>query len=96
MRPRLGSLLALALPMVLARASQSLITFADAIQVKDLGPRAIACPRCDAPIGEPCVLDDNGGSWNHAERVEEAEDADEENVVEVDFEGGARRHRGRR
>jgi MATE family multidrug resistance protein len=42
MRPRLGSLLALALPMVLARASQSLITFADAIQVKDLGPRAIA------------------------------------------------------
>jgi MATE family multidrug resistance protein len=42
MRSRLGTLLALALPMVLARASQSVITFADAIQVKDLGPRAIA------------------------------------------------------
>jgi MATE family multidrug resistance protein len=42
MRPRLGSLLALALPMVLARASQSVITFADAIQVKDLGAGAIA------------------------------------------------------
>ncbi|MBV8759375.1 MAG: MATE family efflux transporter [Deltaproteobacteria bacterium] len=42
MRSRLGSLLALALPMVLARASQSVITFADAIQVKDLGARAIA------------------------------------------------------
>jgi MATE family multidrug resistance protein len=42
MRPRLGSLLALALPMVLARASQSVITFADAIQVKDLGADAIA------------------------------------------------------
>src|SRR5438309_783648 len=28
--------------MVLARASQSVITFADAIQVKDLGPGAIA------------------------------------------------------
>lgn len=41
-RSRLGSLLALALPMVLARASQSVITFADAIQVKDLGSRAIA------------------------------------------------------
>jgi MATE family, multidrug efflux pump len=39
---RLGTLLALALPMVLARASQSVITFADAIQVKDLGPGAIA------------------------------------------------------
>lgn len=42
MRPRLGSLLVLALPMVLARASQSVITFADAIQVKHLGPGAIA------------------------------------------------------
>jgi MATE family multidrug resistance protein len=42
MRPRLGSLLALALPMVLARASQSVITFADAIQVKGLGAGAIA------------------------------------------------------
>ncbi|MGE5182903.1 MAG: MATE family efflux transporter [Acidobacteriota bacterium] len=42
MRSRLASLLALALPMVLARASQSVITFADAIQVKDLGAGAIA------------------------------------------------------
>jgi len=42
MPSRLTTLLALALPMVLARASQSVITFADAIQVKDLGPGAIA------------------------------------------------------
>jgi len=42
MPSRLSTLLALALPMVLARASQSVITFADAIQVKDLGPGAIA------------------------------------------------------
>jgi len=42
MRSRLGTLLALALPMVLARASQSVITFADAIQVKNLGSGAIA------------------------------------------------------
>ncbi|HEY6038404.1 MAG TPA: MATE family efflux transporter [Kofleriaceae bacterium] len=42
MRPRLVTLLALALPMVLARASQSVITFADALQVKELGPDAIA------------------------------------------------------
>ncbi len=42
MRSRLVTLLALALPMVLARASQSVITFADAIQVKELGPGAIA------------------------------------------------------
>jgi multidrug resistance protein, MATE family len=42
MASRLTTLLALALPMVLARASQSVITFADAIQVKDLGPGAIA------------------------------------------------------
>jgi MATE family multidrug resistance protein len=42
MRARLSTLLALALPMVLARASQSVITFADAIQVKDLGEGAIA------------------------------------------------------
>src|SRR4051812_28353238 len=41
-RPRLGTLLPLALPMVLARATQSVITFADAIQVKDLGEGAIA------------------------------------------------------
>jgi MATE family multidrug resistance protein len=34
--------LALALPMVLARASQSVITFADAIQIKDHGEQAIA------------------------------------------------------
>jgi len=36
------TLLRLALPMVLARASQSTITFADAIQVKHLGYQAIA------------------------------------------------------
>jgi multidrug resistance protein, MATE family len=38
----LRTLLRLAMPMVLARASQSVITFADAIQVKHLGYRAIA------------------------------------------------------
>ena len=38
----LRTLLRLAVPMVLARASQSVITFADAIQVKDLGFKAIA------------------------------------------------------
>jgi MATE family multidrug resistance protein len=37
MRSRLVTLLALALPMVLARASQSVITFADAIQTEHLG-----------------------------------------------------------
>src|SRR5207237_8635259 len=42
MRSRLTSLLALALPMVMARASQSVITFADAIQIKEHGARAIA------------------------------------------------------
>ena len=42
MRSRLTSLLALALPMVLARASQSVITFADAIQIKERGSIAIA------------------------------------------------------
>src|SRR3954462_1538375 len=35
-------LLGLAFPMVLARAGQSVATFADAIQVKHLGPKAIA------------------------------------------------------
>src|SRR5258705_11346373 len=35
-------LLALAMPMVLARASQSVITFADALQVQHLGADAIA------------------------------------------------------
>ncbi len=39
---RLRLLLGLAMPMVLARASQSVITFADAIQVKHLGAKAIA------------------------------------------------------
>jgi MATE family multidrug resistance protein len=39
---RLRMLIALALPMVLARASQSVITFADAIQVKHLGAGALA------------------------------------------------------
>ena len=38
----LRTLLRLAAPMVVARASQSVITFADAIQVKHLGFRAIA------------------------------------------------------
>ncbi len=42
MRSRLVTLLLLALPMVLARASQSVITFADVVQVKDLGENAIA------------------------------------------------------
>jgi MATE family multidrug resistance protein len=42
MRARLATLLSLALPMVLARATQSGITFADAIQVKHLGIDAIA------------------------------------------------------
>ena len=35
-------LLALALPMVLSRATQSVMTFADALMVEHLGPRAIA------------------------------------------------------
>src|SRR5678809_977091 len=39
---RLVTLLALALPMVMARATQSVITFADAIQVEHLGPGALA------------------------------------------------------
>ena len=39
---RLVTLLALALPMVAARATQSVITFADAIQVEHLGPGALA------------------------------------------------------
>ncbi len=39
---RLKLLLALALPMVLARATQSVITFADALQVKHLGAGALA------------------------------------------------------
>ena len=42
MRARLATLMQLALPMVLARATQSAITFADAIQVKHLGTNAIA------------------------------------------------------
>jgi MATE family multidrug resistance protein len=42
MPSRLRSLLALALPMMAARASQSVITFADALQVKNLGTGAIA------------------------------------------------------
>ncbi len=42
MRARLVTLMRLALPMVLARATQSAITFADAIQVKHLGTDAIA------------------------------------------------------
>jgi MATE family multidrug resistance protein len=42
MKPGLGALLSLALPMMAARASQAVITFADALQVKDHGERAIA------------------------------------------------------
>ncbi|HEY3803058.1 MAG TPA: MATE family efflux transporter [Kofleriaceae bacterium] len=42
MRARLATLMRLALPMVVARATQSAITFADAIQVKHLGTNAIA------------------------------------------------------
>ncbi len=42
MRTRLLTLLALALPMVLARATQSVITFADAMQVEHLGVGALA------------------------------------------------------
>lgn len=42
MRSRLSTLLALAIPMVLARLSQSVITFADAIQVEHLGSGALA------------------------------------------------------
>jgi Na+-driven multidrug efflux pump len=38
----LSSLLALALPMVLARATQAVMTFADALLVKHLGTDAIA------------------------------------------------------
>jgi multidrug resistance protein, MATE family len=41
MRSRLSTLLALALPMVLARAAQSVDTFADALQVEHLGPGAL-------------------------------------------------------
>jgi MATE family multidrug resistance protein len=41
-RSRLTTLLVLALPMMAARASQSVITFADAMQVKHLGTGAIA------------------------------------------------------
>jgi MATE family multidrug resistance protein len=39
---RIRPLLALAMPMVLARATQSVITFADAVQVKHLGAGALA------------------------------------------------------
>ena len=42
MRSRLSILLTLAIPMVLARLSQSVITFADAIQVEHLGSGALA------------------------------------------------------
>ena len=44
MQPRasLKVLLVLALPMVLARATQSVMTFADALMVEHLGPQAIA------------------------------------------------------
>lgn len=42
MRSRLVTLLSLAIPMVLARAAQSVDTFADAIQVEHLGPGALA------------------------------------------------------
>ncbi|NVB79876.1 MAG: hypothetical protein HOV81_15880, partial [Kofleriaceae bacterium] len=42
MRSRLSTLLALAFPMVLARITQSVITFADAMQVEHLGSGALA------------------------------------------------------
>jgi MATE family multidrug resistance protein len=42
LKSRLVTLLALALPMVLARATQSVITFADALQTEHLGPGALA------------------------------------------------------
>src|ERR1700729_2985140 len=42
MRARLATLMRLALPMVIARATQSAITFADAIQGKHLGTDAVA------------------------------------------------------
>ncbi|HTL36337.1 MAG TPA: MATE family efflux transporter [Kofleriaceae bacterium] len=42
MRSRLYTLLALAIPMVLARMTQSVITFADAIQVEHLGSHSLA------------------------------------------------------
>jgi MATE family multidrug resistance protein len=41
MQSRLGTLLALAFPMVLARATQSVITFADALQTEHLGAGAL-------------------------------------------------------
>jgi len=41
-RAPLRVLLGLALPMVLARVSQTVITFADALQVRELGPQALA------------------------------------------------------
>src|SRR5262245_42218239 len=41
MQSRLLTLLALALPMVLARATQSVITFADAVQTEHLGAGAL-------------------------------------------------------
>ena len=69
----------------------------DDVVLEPLGPRAIVCPRCDAAVGEVCALDDEGRGWNHAERVEEATDAEpESNVIEVDFERASRRSRGRR
>ena len=42
MQSRLYTLLALALPMVLARATQSVVTFADAVQVEHLGAGSLA------------------------------------------------------
>src|ERR1043165_5608181 len=42
MKSRLSMLLALAIPMVLARMTQSVITFADAIQVEHLGSQSLA------------------------------------------------------
>ncbi len=41
-RASLRILLALAMPMVLSRATQSVMTFADALMVEHLGPQAIA------------------------------------------------------
>jgi MATE family multidrug resistance protein len=49
-------LLRLAVPMVLARASQSVITFADAIQVKHLGFKAIAATATGGLNVMGCVI----------------------------------------
>src|SRR5215207_2557879 len=51
----LRALLALALPMVLARATQSVMTFADALMVEQLGPSAIAASATGG-LNVMCIL----------------------------------------